>query len=209
MLVRKNFIVLILFVLLTTTVLGAKFFLSQHRQKDFSTFHGSFLLNPKEIQSFSLQGIDDQPFNNKSLLGQWTMIFFGFTHCDHLCPTTLGELAKVYRRLEQDGVKNLPRIVMISIDPQRDDLAKLKQYVQAFNPHFYGARGSEEIIKQLTKEMGIAYTKIQLAHGNNENYDVHHSGAVMLFNPKGGLSAFFTTPHQARLLVHDYKLLVT
>lgn len=214
MVVCKKSIALTVIILLTLIALCAGSFIMQHlRQQsrnDLGKFHGTFLLKPREINQFSLLGIDNQPFDNSSLKGQWTMIFFGFTNCGHLCPTTMVELAKVYRQLEQDGIKELPKIVMITIDPERDDLEKLAKYVKAFNPHFYGARGSDEVIKQMTREMGVAYSKIELPHTGEENYyDVHHSGAVMLFNPKGELSAFFTTPHQARMIVQDYKLLVS
>lgn len=136
--------------------------------------------------------------------------FFGFTNCGYLCPTTMAELAKMYRTLEEEGVQPLPRVVMVSIDPDRDNLEKLNQYVKAFDPHFYGARGSDEIVKQMTREMGIAYAKIAIPNDNDpHNYDVQHSGAVMVFNPNGELNAFFTTPHQANLLAKDYQLLVS
>ncbi|WP_419420308.1 SCO family protein [Legionella sp. D16C41] len=181
----------------------------QEKKVDPNQFHGTLLQKPREIQQFSLVGVDNQPFNNKSLQGKWTMVFFGFTNCGYLCPTTMGELAKMYRILEQDKVKPLPQVVMVSIDPNRDTLEKLKNYVVQFDTHFYGARGDEAIVKRMTREMGVAYSKVALANTkDSENYDMQHSGAVMLFNPKGELSAFFTTPHQATLLAKDYQLLV-
>ncbi|CEK11438.1 SCO family protein [Legionella hackeliae] len=177
---------------------------------DPEQFNGTFLETPREINQFALTGIDNQPFNNQSLKGQWTMVFFGFTNCGYLCPTTMSELAKMYRTLEEEGIQPLPRVVMISIDPERDNLEKLDHYVKAFNPHFYGARGTDEIVKQMTHEMGVAYAKIAIPNSNDpNNYDVQHSGAVMLFNPQGELNAFFTTPHQANLLAKDYQLLVS
>ncbi|ASQ45233.1 SCO family protein [Legionella clemsonensis] len=185
-------------------------YLHAGKKINIEQFNGTYLETPREINQFTLTGIDNQPFNNESLKGQWTMIFFGFTNCGYLCPTTMAELAKMYRTLEEEGVQPLPRVVMISIDPARDDLDKLDHYVKAFNPHFYGARGADEIVKQMTREMGIAYAKIAISNSNDpNNYDVQHSGAVMLFNPQGELNAFFTTPHQASLLAKDYQLLVS
>ncbi|MCL5272364.1 MAG: SCO family protein, partial [Gammaproteobacteria bacterium] len=122
----------------------------------------------------------------------------------------LAELGKMYRILEEKGVKNLPRVVMISIDPDRDSLDKLGSYVRSFNRTFYGARGEEHSIKLMTREMGIAYAKVINKENDDPNiYDVQHSGAVMLFNPQGELNAFFTTPHHADLLAKDYLLLVS
>lgn len=201
-------------ILLALASLFAGIFVSQHlhfkKKIDAAQFHGTYLENPRTINQFSLIGTDQKPFENTNLQGQWTLVFFGFTNCGYLCPTTMAELGKMYRILEEKGVKKLPRVVMISIDPDRDNLDKLGNYVKSFNSTFYGARGEEDSIKLMTREMGIAYAKVI----NKENddpkiYDVQHSGAVMLFNPQGELNAFFTTPHHADLLAKDYLLLVS
>lgn len=210
---QKNRINLTVILSLAFVALVTGFFVSQHLHKprtiDVSQFHGTLLESPRGVNDFSLTGIDNQVFNNQSLKGQWTLIFFGFTQCGYLCPTTMAELAKMYRSLDEKGVKPLPRVVMISIDPERDDLQKLAHYVTSFDPHFYGARGEEEAIKKMTREMGIAYAKVAIPTDSDaQNYDVQHNGAVMLFNPQGQLSAFFTTPHQALTLAKDYQLLV-
>ncbi|KTD45410.1 SCO1/SenC family transporter protein [Legionella quinlivanii] len=197
-------------VLLAIAAMFTGLFVAQHmhwnKEIDPSQFHGTLLQKPRDIEQFSLTGVDEKSFDNKSLQGQWTMIFFGFTNCGYVCPTTMAELAKMYSILEEQRVKPLPHVVMISVDPERDDLEKLKNYVIAFNPHFYGARGEQATVKKMAMEMGIAYEK--KISTNSENYDVQHSGAVMLFNPQGELSAFFTTPHRADLLAKDYQLLV-
>lgn len=212
MLTRKNRVTLTISLLLAFAALITGLFVSEHlmvkKKIDLSKFHGTLLNKPREIEQFSLKGIDNLPFNNDSLQGQWTMIFFGFTQCGYLCPTTMAELAKMYRILEAKEVKPLPRVVLITIDPSRDSLDKLKSYSTVFNSNFYAARGNDDDIKKMTREMGIVYGKVIISKDNPENYDVQHSGAVMLFNPQGELSAFFTTPHQAQLLAEDYQLLV-
>ncbi|KTD24712.1 SCO1/SenC family protein [Legionella lansingensis] len=201
--------ILLAFTAVLSGILIAQRFMSE-KKIDPVQFNGTFLQTPREINEFTLTGMDEQVFNNQSLQGQWTLVFFGFTNCGYLCPTTMAELAKMYRILEEEGGHPLPRVVMISIDPERDSLDRLSNYVRAFNPHFYGARGPDKTIKKMTREMGIAYTKIAMPDSNDaNNYDVQHSGAVMLFNPKGQLNAFFTTPHQASLLAKDYLLLVS
>jgi protein SCO1 len=211
---HKNRITLTVTSLVVFTVLMAGLYISQHlprkKQIDLSQFHGTLLEKPREVKQFTLTGIDNQSFTNTSLQGQWTMVFFGFTNCGYLCPTTMTELAKMYRILEAKDVKPLPRVVLVSIDPERDNLDKIANYVKAFEPHFYGARGDEEVLQQMTREMGIAYAKVALPNSaNKDNYDIQHSGAVMLFNPQGELSAFFTSPHQADLLAQDYQLVVS
>jgi len=209
---KNNRIALTVVVLLAFAALVTGVFVSQHMHSsktiDRTQFHGTLLDEPREVASFELTGTDSKPFNNQSLKDQWTMVFFGFTNCGYLCPTTMAELAKTYRLLEQNGVNPLPNIVMISIDPERDTLEKLKQYSTSFDPHFSGARGDEAVVKGMTHEMGVAYMKVTTPSADPANYDIQHSGAVMLFNPQGQLTAFFTTPHQADLLAKDYELLV-
>lgn len=201
-------------ILLALAGLFSGIFVGQHmsfkKKVDVANFHGTYLENPRTINQFSLTGTDQKTFDNASLQNQWTLVFFGFTNCGYLCPTTMAELGKMYRILESKGVKDLPHVVMISIDPERDDQEKLGKYVTSFHPNFYGARGDDLSIKAMTREMGIAYAKVMDKDSNDpKNYDVQHSGAVMLFNPQGELNAFFTTPHRADLLAKDYMLLVS
>ena len=181
-----------------------------NKKVDATQFHGTYLGKPRSVNPFSLTGIDEKPFDNSSLQGKWTLMLFGFSNCGYLCPTSMAELGKMYRMLEKKKVKQLPQVVMISVDPARDNLEKLAHYVKAFHPNFYAARGEEESIALLALEMGIAFTKVNdKDSADPQVYDVQHGGAVMLFNPQGELSAFFTTPHHADLLVKDYLLLVS
>ncbi len=201
-------------VLLAIGALFTGLFVSQHihskKKIDVAQFHGTYLQNPRAVNEFALTGIDNKTFENSSLQGRWTLVFFGFTNCGYVCPTTMAELSKMYRILQDKAVKDLPQVVMISIDPERDNINKLGQYVTSFQSSFYGARGEEQAIKAMTREMGIAYAKVANKDNTDpQNYDVQHSGAVMLFNPQGELNAFFTTPHRADFLAKDYMLLVS
>ncbi|OGV29912.1 MAG: photosynthetic protein synthase I [Legionellales bacterium RIFCSPHIGHO2_12_FULL_35_11] len=175
---------------------------------DKSLFKGTLLDSPRSVVQFSLIGVDNQPFNNLSLTGQWTLVFFGFTNCGYMCPTTMAMLGNTYRLLEKNGAQTLPKVVMITLDPQRDSLERLGNYVKAFDQHFYGARGDEEAIKSLTKDLGIAYANIAPEElGKQKQDNIEHTGAIMLFNPAGQLTAFFTTPHNAGDIAADFLLL--
>ena len=201
-------------ILLAISALFTGLFVSQHlhskKKIDVAQFHGTYLENPRPVNEFALTGIDNKSFDNSSLQGHWTLVFFGFTNCGYICPTTMAELSKMYHLLEDKKVKDLPQVVMISIDPQRDNIEKLNSYVTSFQSSFYGARGEETAIKAMTREMGVAYAKVvNKDSADPQNYDMQHSGAVMLFNPQGELNAFFTTPHRADLLAKDYMLLIS
>jgi protein SCO1/2 len=210
---KQNRVMRTVVILLAMVALIFGLFVSQymHRsaQLDQAQFHGTWLDKSREVSAIELMGTNG-PFNNASLEHHWTMMFFGFTTCPTICPTTMAELAKMMGILEKQGVTPLPQVVLVSLDPERDSVDKLQHYVTAFNPHFLGARGANEaVVKSLAEEMGVAYTKIQAPDvANHQTYNIEHTGTVMLFNPKGQLQAFFTMPHQAALLAEDYRLAV-
>jgi protein SCO1 len=201
-------------ILVAISALFTGLFVFQHihskKEIDVAQFHGTYLENPRPVNAFALTGIDNKSYDNSSLKGHWTLVFFGFTNCGYICPTTMAELSKMYHLLEDKKVKDLPQVVMISIDPERDNIDRLNSYVTSFQSSFYGARGEETVIKAMTREMGVAYAKVvNKDSADPQNYDMQHSGAVMLFNPQGELNAFFTSPHRADLLAKDYMLLVS
>lgn len=177
--------------------------------KPFS-FHGTILNQPRSMPVFSLEGTEGYSIDNRHLQGHWTFLFMGFSHCASVCPLTMAELAKMSRLLKQHPELPVPWVVMITLDPKRDSLERMHDYVRTFNSHFLGARGSEEEVKKLAQYLGIAYTQIKsnaIDHPND--YSIEHSGAIMLLNPNGELVGFFTPPHHAEWLVEDYHHIVT
>lgn len=199
--------------LLAFVALISGIFVAQHMTRtptiDPSKFHGTWLQSPRSIEAFALDSTEGKTFSNEDLKGQWTLMFFGFTSCGYLCPTTMAELGKTYRLLESKGVKPLPKVVMVSIDAERDNLDKMSSYVHAFDRHFHGARGEAPVVEKMAREMGIVYTRVAAPVTKEAmNYDIQHSGAIIVFNPKGELNAFFTTPHKAENLAADYRMII-
>ncbi len=165
-------------------------------------FHGTPLPVPRAVAPFHFTGMDGKPFNQQRLQGEWTLVFFGFTHCSSVCPTTMTELARFMKRLERLHTQHLPRVVMISLDPEHDDLVQLKRFVTAFHSNFYAATGTPQAIADFSQPLGIAYSSLP-------NNSLEHSSTLVLFNPEGKIAAYFTPPHQAALLADDYRLLLT
>jgi protein SCO1/2 len=207
--VKLTIMVLSGLIALLVGIFAAKTIISKNKFNP-EEFHGTWLEHSREINNFSLESTNSQIFNNNSLKGKWTLLFFGFTRCGYLCPTTLSEMNKMYHQLEEKGIKDLPQVVLITVDPENDSLSTLNQYVKSFNPHFIAARGSEEMLKNMASEMGVAYTKVAVTNNSEkEQYSIEHTGTIMVFNPKGELKAFFTTPHQAATLSKDYLMLIS
>ncbi len=208
---KKNGVMVTIAVLMACVGLALGFFVSQHMQYrvpqvDMAKFHGTWLAKPRDVAPFDLKGSNKTAFNNASLNHQWTMMFFGFTTCPTICPVTMTELSKMVTLLEEQGVKPLPQVILVSLDPERDTVKKLRAYVTAFNPNFIGARGAnEDVVKAMAQEMGVAYAKIKAAT-DEQNYNIEHTGTIMLFNPQGQLVAFFTMPHDAAKLAEDYQM---
>lgn len=190
----------LLITLLLTLLIALAIIVVLNKTPTPPTIHGTYLKKPLAIKSFKLITQDDTEFSKQTLEGRWTLVFFGFTHCAVVCPTTMAVLNDLYKQLELELSKDLlPQIVLISVDPSRDTSQRLKEFVHAFNPHFIGARADMKEIIALEKQL---YLPTALDNPMN------HSTKIILFNPKAQVQAYFSSPHKASQLAVDYKLSV-
>jgi protein SCO1/2 len=116
--------------------------------------------------------------------GHAIALFFGYAHCPDVCPTTLSALARAKRKLGPDGVPF--DVVMVTVDPARDDPATLKRYVRLFDPAFTGVTGSEAQLEPVYNAYHV-YHQIGSGKGSANGYDVAHSSAVQFISPDGRL----------------------
>jgi len=171
---------------------------------------GVILPKPRIIANFSLTDHHNQSFTKKQLQGHWTMMFFGFTSCALVCPTTLSELNKMYQLLEKElPADKLPQVIFVTVDPNRDTLARLNEYVTAFNKNFIGVRANITMTVAFEKQLHIAAATVTTDNSGQKNYTINHSAEILVFNPRGELYAYLSYPHQALQLVKDYKLILT
>lgn len=168
--------------------------------------HASLIVlpEPRVIADFALIDQGNQPFSLAQLRGHWSLIFFGFTHCPDVCPTALYELQQVRKVLEQEagGAIPMPRILFVSVDPERDSPEKLRAYLSHFDPSFIGVTGGHDQLLPLTKQVGIAY-RIEDHEEGAEQYGVDHSTGILLTNPAGRLHGVFPAPHDAAQISAD------
>lgn len=178
---------------------------------DPTKFDGTLLPIARNISDFSLMNHLAQPFTTQSLKGKWTFMFFGFTSCPEICPATMTNLAKLYQLLEQRHARILPQVALVSVDPERDTPEQMKKYISSFNTKFVGVTGNQNAIDRLANEVGVAYMKVAKQTGSDDSadYDIEHSGTLMLFNPEGKLQGFFTTPHDMEKIANDYLRLIS
>ncbi len=136
--------------------------------------------------------------------GQWDVVLFGFATCPDVCPITLGVLTEAQRRLEQSGAGVLPRIVLVSVDPERDTPEVLTEYMQSFGENSVAVTGEIDQLRTLTSELGIFFEKRFI---DEEFYTMDHSSVVLVIDPNGQVSALFSGPHRAENFVNDLKVL--
>jgi protein SCO1 len=142
-------------------------------------------LNPaKAAYDFHLTDQDGKPFRLSQLRGKVVLFSFGYTHCPDVCPTTLSDLAKVYRSLPAAD-RNRVQVLFISVDPQRDQPDALKKYMPYFDPAFIGLTGSASQIKEAAAAYGAAYTIVHPQGQRSDVYYVNHSPFTYLVSPNG------------------------
>jgi len=150
------------------------------------------LESPRKLAIPALQQADGSRFDNASLAGKWSLLFFGYTHCPDVCPATLNTVAQAKQKLEQAGMQ-FPQVVFISIDPQRDNVKLLGDYVRYFDKDFIGATGEEKLLQAISVQ---TYSNFLTEPSENANeYRVGHSLNLVLINPEAELVAVLSPPH--------------
>ena len=158
-----------------------------------------------ELPDFALLDHDGEPVDRTVFEGQWDVVFFGFTNCPDICPATMTMLGQARRELEAQGREPLPRVVLVSVDPERDTPEAMARYIAYFEDGNLGLTGDLEALNKLTDALGIFFQK---SGGNDDAYGVDHSTVVLLIDPQGRLKALFTAPHDVANLVHDLPLIM-
>lgn len=154
---------------------------------------------------FTLTDENGRAVSAENYLGRPTLLFFGFTNCPDVCPTTLAQLAGAARQLDEDARENL-QVLFVSVDPARDDPQTLSRYTDAFGPQFIGLTGEKVALDTLTDRYRTSY-----AYGKkdeSENYDVAHSGAVFAFDREGEVRLLIRASDPMNAIVADLRQLV-
>lgn len=163
---------------------------------------GTVFATPRTLPPTALVDHSGKPLTADRLTGQWDILFFGFTHCPDICPTTLVQLDRLLERL--DAGAQAPRVWLVSVDPLRDTPAVLADYIGHYNRGFAALTGTEAAIAGLAAALGVAYSKVV----DGDGYTMAHSGALFLVDPAGRYAGLFTTPHDWQLIAADLRKLI-
>jgi protein SCO1/2 len=135
-------------------------------------------------------------FGLDRLRGRWTLLFFGFTHCPDVCPTTIALFAALRARLPDEALQ----LLFVSVDPARDTPDRMAAYLAHFGAGLTGATGSDDDIGRFTAGLGLAQVRNPGIAGA---YTYDHSAALVLIDPRARVAAYFTPPHDADALAAD------
>ena len=154
-------------------------------------------------KALNLTDHNGRPRTLADFRGKVVTVFFGFTHCPDVCPTTLAELAQVMKELGADA--NQLQVLFVTVDPERDTQKLLAQYVPSFHPDFIGLYGDRDATARAAKEFKIYYNK-QPATGGS--YSVDHSAGTFILDREGRLRLFAQYGQGPAALLHDIRLLL-
>jgi protein SCO1 len=157
--------------------------------------------NPRLIAPFKLHTSDGSEFTEANFANHWTLIFFGFTNCPDICPSTMTTLKQLYEQWGSDAnVEHNLQIVFVSVDPERDDDAALMNYVSYFHPSFVGVTGNEDDLSSFAGQFGALFMKVNSA--GVPGYAMDHSASIILVAPSAHFVGIFSPPHE----VDDIKV---
>ncbi|MEX2964019.1 SCO family protein [Microbulbifer sp. TYP-18] len=148
------------------------------------------LERPRILENFELLSDTGDVFQTRDLAGRWTLVFFGFTHCPDICPTTMATLNNFYRGLDEKTRIDTD-ILLVSVDPKRDTPEKLGDYVRYFHQDFRGITGDFLQLKRFANQLNVPFNKVPLENGD---YTLDHGSQVVLINPRGHYHGFFKAP---------------
>ena len=169
---------------------------------DKPRFAGIDLTDTKKDVQFTLSDVNGKERTLEDFRGSYVMLFYGFTQCPDVCPTTLGRAVEVRKKLGADASRL--RVVFISVDPDRDTPELLRNYLQAFDPEFVGLRGTGEQTKVAAKALNVFFEKVP----TGGSYTINHTALTYIFDPQGRLRLGMRHEQTVDEFVSDLRLLM-
>jgi protein SCO1/2 len=169
-------------------------------------FNGVVYENPKPAPQIILDGSDDAQFNLKSLSDKIVLIFFGYTSCPDVCPSTLSDMKRVTKLLGDDA--DSVQVIFITVDPDRDTVEKLNSYLSLFDPKFLGLTGSVSDLEKVWDEYGV-YREVDTSSKTAAGYLVNHSSRLYLIDQKGRLFLTYGYGTSPESIAEDIEYLIS
>lgn len=162
------------------------------------------LTTPRDLPAFTLQQSDRTQLVPGELRGHWTVVFIGFTYCPDVCPTTLASLAQAQTRWATLPESTRPRVLFVSVDPERDTIEKLGEYAHAFHKDTLAATADISSLQAFTTSLSLVFAKVPPAKGAPaDQYVVDHSATMVVLDPKGRMAGVISPPYRPKDIAED------
>lgn len=198
-------VVILLLLLLAEPLLYGSYFSGETPYPD--AVRGVVDTDLKSLKAFHLIDQENKQFGLEQLAGGWTFVFFGYTHCPDICPATLSQLTLLNHSIqEKDAAEILPKFLFVSVDPARDKVNVLHDYINYFDDSFMAATGDMSDIKAFEKQFSVTHR-----YGEpdaNKNYTVTHNAGIFLVDPEARIVAKFMPPISVQRVTQQYGVLV-
>lgn len=158
------------------------------REETLQSLDAAYISPASDISAFELIDKNEKAFSNKDFYGQWSYVFLGYTHCPDICPTTLAQLNRFSLEAKKSDFHDF-QVVFVSVDPLRDDSARLKEYTDYFNEEFVAVTGGHDSLFPFVADLKLMYGMVDSLQV--KEYAVDHSASIALINPQGQLQAVF------------------
>lgn len=191
-------------------LLAASHFLGRDAGNGAPAFQAATLLpQPRELAPFNLRQSDGTPLVPGELAGHWTLAFLGFTFCPDVCPMTLAQLAQAQKQWEALPEATRPRVLFVSVDPERDSPARAGEYAHAFHPDTLAATGDVPALETFATSLGFVFMKVPGPNfaQNPDDYSVDHSANIALIDPQGRLAGLIRPPFDPQAIAADLSRL--
>jgi protein SCO1/2 len=163
---------------------------------------------PRDVPAFTLRQSDGTPLVPGELKGHWTLVFLGFTHCPDLCPTTLAELARAQKQWASLPETTRPRVLFVSVDPDRDTPDRVGEYAHAFHRDTIAATADVPTLERFARSIGLVFARAQPAEGASASaYSVDHSATLVALDPEGRMAGIVQPPLDPASIASDFALL--
>lgn len=166
--------------------------------------NGTDITGAEFANTLALTDHTGKPRTLEDFKGKAVALFFGFTHCPEICPTTMADLAAALKLMGKDGEQ--VQVLFVTVDPERDTPEVLAQFVPSFNPNFIGLTGTPEEIAATAANFKIFYAK--QAEPGSEHYNIDHSAGIYAFDKSGKVRVYLKYGQKPALIAHDLQQLL-
>lgn len=162
---------------------------------------------PRELPAYALRQSDGTPLVPGELKGHWTLVFLGFTHCPDICPTTLAELSRAQKQWEALPEAVRPRVLFVSVDPERDAPDRIGEYAHAFHRDTLAATADIPALERFTSSLSLVFAKVTPDGMPAGQYTIDHSATMAVLDPQGRMAGIVQPPFDIPGIAADLRML--